>query len=130
MHIHQYLQFPHAKSRVKMSQTNTPELFTSVANSFVVSMQGDGLRLPTFDEVLEQHAARTAVAAESVSSTAAAAESASSTAAAAESASSTAPAVPCTRPKSRPQSTQAKRLRIMSKTSIDFYPLQNEGDDA
>ena len=88
------------------------------------------LRLPTFDEVLEQHAARIAVAAESISSIAAAAESASSTAAAAESASSTAPAVLRTRPKSRPQSTQAKRLRIWSKSSSDFYPLQKGSDDA
>ena len=71
-------------------------------------------------------ASSTAAAAEFASSTVAAAKSASSIAAADEYATLTAPAVP-----SRPQKKRrAKHRRTISKKSIDFDSLQNEGDDA
>ena len=50
--------FGHGRSRGMHSKSNTPKFFVSVANSFVDSMQVDGIRFPTFDEVLVQHAAR------------------------------------------------------------------------
>lgn len=51
--------FPHAYSRYKKSKTNTLAFSASVRNSFDAFVQGDGLRLPTFDEVLAEHKART-----------------------------------------------------------------------
>ena len=50
--------FGHGRSRRMHSNSNSPQFFTSVANSFVDNMQVDGIRSPNFDEVLEVHAER------------------------------------------------------------------------
>ena len=50
--------FCHGRSRGMHSTSNSPKFFASVANSFVDSMQVDGICFPTFDEVLVQHEAR------------------------------------------------------------------------
>ena len=118
--------FPHARSRTMRSNTSTPKFFASVTNSFVESMQIDGLRLPTFDEVLEQHIARTGC---------------TSTEAAAGSASATAPAgrlprpngnllrVPCEVDAS-PAAPPLKLRRLREKTAVHPDPLNTDGGDA
>jgi hypothetical protein len=50
--------FPHGNSRRMGCLSNPPAFKASVANSFVASMQVDGLRLPTFDVVLAEHKER------------------------------------------------------------------------
>ena len=51
--------FAHGRSRWMKSKTNTLAFRASVTNSFLASMQTEGLRLPTFDEVLAVHKDRT-----------------------------------------------------------------------